>query len=192
MHEVAVLDEIDVESTPIDDSESLYEVVNGQRVEIAPMAFKGSLIATRLSHEIMLFTDPRSLGMVATEALFILDNERNLRRRPDLAFVAKERLRIDLEDDPPAWDVIPNLAVEVVSPTDHFVDVIGKIGEYFSHGVEAVWLVVPSRGRVWIFEAIDRVTIRNRDAEIDGGAVLPGFRLAVSALFDGIIGPPSR
>src|SRR5262245_34565523 len=68
--------------------EPLYEVVNGQRVELPPMSFYAVLIASRLQELLGPFVRTHGLGRVVTEALFILDAANNLRRRPDVAFLS--------------------------------------------------------------------------------------------------------
>src|SRR5207253_8696932 len=71
--------------------EPLYEVVNGERVELPPMSILAALIASWLQESLGPFVRSHGLGLVVTEALFILDAQRNLRRRPDVAFVSAER-----------------------------------------------------------------------------------------------------
>src|SRR5262245_45117941 len=71
--------------------EALYEIVNGERVELPPMSAYATWIIGRLDHRLGPFAESHALGTVVPEMLFILDSERNLRRRPDVAFVSFER-----------------------------------------------------------------------------------------------------
>src|SRR4051794_29845357 len=75
---------------PMETDEALYELVNGQRVEMPPMSYYAAKIATRLGAKLSEFAETRSLGEVVVEGLFRLplaeDSSRN--RRPDVAFVS--------------------------------------------------------------------------------------------------------
>jgi Uma2 family endonuclease len=164
--------------------EALYEVVNGQRVELPPMSVYAGWIASRLDQRLGPFVEERALGNVVTEVLFILDPERNLRRRPDVAFVSAERWPLDRPI--PAvgdWEVVPDLAVEVVSPNDLFQEVLAKMHEYFENGVRQVWIVVPLRQQIYVFDSPTRVRILGAAEEVDGGSLLPGLHLPVVRLF---------
>ena len=104
-------------------------------------------------------------------------------RVPDASFVARERI--------PAggvpvgfWPFAPDLAVEILSPNDRPDEVYAKIGEYPAAGTHAVWVMWPER-RALTAHRPDGVTIElGPDDEVDGGKVLPGFRVRVGELFD--------
>jgi Uma2 family endonuclease len=122
--------------------------------------------------------------MVVPEMLFILDAVRDLRRRPDVAFVSSERWPLDRAvPDSGDWEVVPDLAVEVVSPNDLFADVLAKMEEYFRCGVGQVWIVAPTHAKVFVYDSPIRVRILAPPDELDGGTIVPGFRLPLSDLF---------
>lgn len=168
--------------------EPLYEIVYGKRVELPPMSIYSVRIASELHTDMNLVARQQKLGIVVSEALFILDAERDLRRRPDIAFVSAERWPLDrdlpVEGD---WEVVPDLAVEVVSPHDLYRALMTKLREYFDVGVRQVWVVVPSEvpseRQVHVFDSLTQVRILTERDELDGGALLPGFRLPVATLF---------
>jgi Uma2 family endonuclease len=166
------------------DEEALYEVVNGQRVELPPMSFYASWIASQIHIDMGYFARAGRLGTVVMETLLILNPLRDLRRRPDVAFVSTERWPLERpipeEGD---WQVIPDLAVEVSSPNDRLADVLAKINEYFAYGVRQVWLVVPTVQYILVFDAPTRVRILKPPDELDGGVLLAGFRLPLVRLF---------
>ncbi len=177
-----------LEPTPIPEwslaDEPLYEVVNGQRVEMPPMSAYAIWIASRLLGRLDHFAEDRKLGSVVAEMLFILDPQRGLKRRPDLAFVSAEKWPLDrIPPEHGDWEVIPDLAVEVVSPSDLFEDVIAKINEYFRFGIRQVWLVIPILRQVYVFGSPTVVHILGERDELDGGTLLPGFRLPVATIF---------
>lgn len=165
--------------------EPLYEVINGQRVEMPPMSAYASKIASRLVRWTGAFADPRGLGEVVSEVLFRLPLNPDRNRRPDMAFVSVGRWPLNrpmpLRDN--AWDVVPDLAAEVVSPSDLAEEIMQKLVEYFQAGARLVWVVYPEQQLVYVYEALTQVRGLTRQDELDGGSVLPGFRLPLAQLF---------
>lgn len=163
----------------------LYEIVNGQRVEQTPMGVLEAWIATILDRSLWPHVEAHKLGRLVREVLFTLDTGRDLRRRPDLALVSYQRWpRIRLVPDAASWDVVPELVVEVVSPTDLMKDVVAKVREYFQAGVQLVWVVLPTEKQVYVYESATRIQVLTPADELDGGKVLPGLRLPVGPLFE--------
>ena len=172
-----------LESLPIPE-EPLYEIVHGLVVELPPMSFLASIVASRLQNRMGLFVETHRLGIVVTEALFILDSTSNLRRRPSLAFVSIARWPLD-QPVPATGDgaVVPDLAVEVMTPNDMMLEVIAKLREYFRYGVRQVWLVLPQHEQIHVYESPTRNRILSREDTLDGGTLLPGFQLPLTELF---------
>jgi Uma2 family endonuclease len=107
------------------------------------------------------------------------------KRRPDVAFVSYERWpRQRPVPHAEAWEVVPNLVVEVISPSDRGADILGKVAEYFHLGVECVWVIFTSQEQVYIYESPTQVRILTRADELYGEPVLPHFRLPLVALFE--------
>ncbi len=177
---------------PLGDEESEhYEIVDGERVRLPPMSAFASWLASEIAFAVHSFAKANGLGEATTETLFRLPLPRERSRRPDAAFVSYRRWAkgkpLSLHDD--AWDVVPDLAVEVVSPTDFAEDLLEKIDEYFRAGVTLVWVVSPLRRLVYAYESPTLIRVLTTADELDGGAVLPGFRLAVAELFPGPTDP---
>jgi Uma2 family endonuclease len=122
------------------DADGLYEVIDGVRVELPPTSALAAVIATDLAAELVAFAKPRGLGRTVVEGLFTMPAPVNRNRRPDVAFVSCQRFPLGGVIPPRdnAWDVVPDLAVEVVSPTDHADDLLLKVEEYFRAGVRLV------------------------------------------------------
>jgi Uma2 family endonuclease len=168
------------------ESKGFYEIVNGERREIPPMGSLASLVASTLAVALGNFVRDNHYGLMYVENLFTLRETPLLRRQPDIACVAFNRLPNPIYPpgiDPAALDAVPNLAVEVVSPTDRAGELDEKVEEYFDVGVECVWLIYPLRRRVYVYAAPLQVRILTETHELDGGDFLPGFRLPVAALF---------
>ena len=167
----------------------LYEVVDGQRIEPEPSSAYASLLASVLSFFVTDFARDRKLGVVGIETLFVLDAARGLQRRPDVAFVGFSRWTDPAVANAAAWNVVPDLAVEVVSPTNLAEEVEAKTLEYFAAGVRLVWVVYPESKRVYTYQSPRNVEVIECSGELTGGDVLPGFRLVVQRLFDAIRKP---
>jgi Uma2 family endonuclease len=167
------------------DEDVLYEVVDDQVVELAPMGAYEVRLATLLAARIETFARHHQLGRAVQEMLFDLTVATGRKRRPDVAFVSFDRWpltrRIPRTE---AWEVAPNLAVEVVSRTDSVDYIVDKIAEYFQAGVERVWVVFPSQEQVYVYDSPSSVRILTRTDELSGDPILPHFRLPLVELFE--------
>ncbi len=162
----------------------LYEVVDGQIVEKPPMGAFNTWLAALLQNAMGPFASENQLGCVVSEMLFVLGGARKLKRRPDVAFVSSARWPIEqpIPDDE-AWDVVPDLAVEIISRSNSAIDVNVKIHEYFRAGVQGVWVIYPKTQEVYVYTSVDSIKVLSREAELVGEPLLPGFRLPLKSLF---------
>ncbi len=161
----------------------LCELVEGTLVEKA-MGLRESFLAGWILHLLRVVVDPRNLGMVSgadgTMRLFP-----GLVRIPDVAFISWDRLpgrRVPAEPIP---DVVPDLAIEVLSESNTPGEMARKRRDYFGAGVRLVWQVDPERRVVAVYTGLDAVTLLEGAAVLDGGAVLPGFSITLPELFAG-------
>lgn len=168
-----------------DGDEVFYEVVSGHRVEKPQVGFYETRLASILLGYLLPFGTAKQLGRACMETLFLLDPARGLERRPDVAFISFARWAKSRKmPRRNAWPVVPNLAVEIISPTNLAEAIAVKIQEYFRAGVELVWVIYPMPGQVYAYESATQVRILEKQHELEGGVVLPGFRLPVAALFE--------
>lgn len=166
------------------DAVKFYEVVDGQIVENPPMGARESELASFLLELMGPPARLNRLGRVVTEMLFMIDHVRILKRRPDVAFVSNNRW--PLKRRVPAresWHVVPDLAIEVVSKTNSANTIARKIDEYFDAGVVLMWVIYPALSKIYVYDSPTHVRILQIGDELDGGAVLPGFSVPLSALF---------
>ena len=172
---------------PMETDEALYETVHGQRVEMPPMSIRAAMIATRISSAMNTFAKPKRLGEAFTELLIHLplpeDESRD--RRPDVSFFCYRHSSEQSAEDPDAnaWDVIPDLAVEVTSPSDRAEVQRRKVLEYFRGGVRSVWVVYPNLGIVDVYETPTTLRVFSLGDTVPGDPVLPGFQLPLADLF---------
>ncbi len=83
-----------------------------------------------------------------------------------------------------AFQIVPDLVVEVVSPTNSAYEVEEKIVEYLEAGVRQVWLIYAITGRVYIHDSLSSVKVVSGDGDLDGGEIIPGFKMPVARLFE--------
>ena len=156
----------------------LYEVVDGQIVELPPMEAHESELTFSLAFAIEQFVAARRLSKIVVELLFRIDVVRNLKRRPDIAFVSAARWpfgkRVPKGE---AWEMVPDLAVEVVSESNGAAEIVGKIRDYFHTGTQIVWVIYPETRQMYVYTSVSDVRILLEPAELDGGQLLPDFRL---------------
>lgn len=163
----------------------LYEIVNG-RVTEKRMGFFEVWLANALAERILLhFASTARTGRVFVEGVFLVDAERNTQRRPDVAVVSYDRWP---RDQPvprsAACHVVPDLVVEVISPHDLATEVRGKVDEYVRAGARQVWLIDPTNRSATVHLSPRQAHTLGPDDALDGGDVLPGFRLPLADLFD--------
>ncbi|MCI0680579.1 MAG: Uma2 family endonuclease [Gemmataceae bacterium] len=148
------------------------------------MTVLASSLSSRLFLRLGVFVEQHSLGQALSEAVFILDSERDLRRRPDVAFVSKERWPLDRPlPETGDWRVVPDLAVEVISPNDDVESLFEKLKEYFRYNVRQVWIVLPREQEVLVFDSPTAHHTLTAGQDLDGGDIIPGFRLSLAELF---------
>jgi Uma2 family endonuclease len=166
-----------------------YEVVDGVRVEREPMGAFETVLASWLCYVINSFAAGKKLGLAVNEVLFVLNAARALHRRPDVAFVSYARWPTSVVAREPAWNVVPDLAIEIVSPPNLAEEIDRKITDYFQSGVRLVWVLYPDSGRVYVYQSPTHVSIVERTETLDGGEVLPGFRFPVAQLYEAVTKP---
>ncbi|MFO0890622.1 MAG: Uma2 family endonuclease [Isosphaeraceae bacterium] len=161
----------------------LYEVVDGRVVEKGPGALE-TFLFSRLMLSLAPFVDEARLGRVVQQMLFALRPSPELKRRPDLAFVSADRWPLGKRvPRTEAWDVVPDLAVEVISRSSSADEVAKQIEDYFHAGSRRVWGVYPVTSKVHVYESPTRVTILQVGDDLQGDPLIPGFRLPLANLF---------
>ncbi len=162
----------------------LYEVVDGQ-INEKIVGVHESEIASLLIGFLAPFLRSHRLGKVVGETIFRIDRPKDLQRRPDVAFVSHSKWPSNRRAPKvSAWDLVPDLAVEVVSPTNSATEVLRKVHEYFEAGVGRVWVIYPEQKNIHIYSSTNQIHVLQVGDELDGGDLIPGFRLPLSALFE--------
>jgi Uma2 family endonuclease len=172
-----------------EDHKRLFELVDGTLVEKV-MGSKESFIAMYLGHLLLTYSERNGdLGMVLGEAgtLRLL---KKLVRIPDVSFTLWERLPNRKVPSEPIPDLAPDLAVEVLSRKNTKREMERKLKEYFLAGVRLVWFIDPRARTVRAFTSPDESAELAPGDDLDGGEVLPGFRVPVARLFADLADEP--
>jgi len=177
------------QGNPVVEDAERYEVIDGVRVEREPMGAFETVLASWLCYLLNSFAAGRKLGLAVSEVLFALPAPRDLTRRPDVAFVSYARWPTSVVTRESAWNVVPDLAIEFVGPTNLAEEIDNKITDYFQAQVRLVWVFYPDSGRVYVYQSPTRISILERTATLDGGEVLPGFRLPIAQLYEAVTKP---
>jgi Uma2 family endonuclease len=112
--------------------------------------------------------------------LFRLDPESRLARAPDVAFVRRERLQG--QDPTGAFIGAPDIAIEIVSPSDSAKDIQRKVEDWLTHGTLVVLVMYPETRSLVLWRSGRAVSLRDGDV-VDLDDVLPGFRCTARELF---------
>ena len=143
-------------------------------------------LTVRIGRLLDEFVEAHDLGVCCgAETGFILRRDPDTVRAPDAAVVLKSRIP-DTGIPSGYWPFAPDLAVEVISPSDRLAEVHVKTAEYFAAGTRLVWLVEPETRMVHVYRSLQEVEVVGTEQDLDGGEVLPGFRCVMRRLFDSV------
>ena len=161
-----------------------YELVDGKPVELPPMRVSHGLVAGTMHRRFGSHIDSARLPYVTgVGTSFRLGMSRANFRIPDVHVTALERMVIDLNDEPGVWDGYPDIAVEVVSPTDAYLDVVAKARLYLRQGVMAALLIDAAHREVTVRQSDGTIRVLTADDTLELGAALPGFSCPVADIF---------
>jgi Uma2 family endonuclease len=181
----AVITERDIAAVP--DVPDDFEFVHGQLVECRPMSYYANLVMNRINKSLILCEPVRSLGESLVEQSFWIPtgNDPQKVRRPDVAFVTFQTCPADrefvLRGNP--MPVVPDLAIEVVSPNDAESETRLKRRDYLRAGVKSVWIVYPEDREIYCYSQGTRSPRVFGDGDTLTDPVLPGFELPIDGLF---------
>ncbi len=159
------------------------ELVRGELRDVTPSGFEHGAIALEIGAEIRNYVRSKKLGIaLAAETGFVLERAPDTVRAPDVSFVSASRLGGEF-DRKRFLELAPDLAVEVVSPSDTASDIQDKVDDYLTAGVRLIWVIYPSRQEVVEYRSRQEVQILGSNDQLDGWQVLPGFSHSIKELF---------
>jgi Uma2 family endonuclease len=161
------------------------ELVNGEGVEMAPVGGIHGRITSRVTRRLVEHVTQHGGGeVVVGDVGFVLtlpyDPERV--RAPDVAYIAMDRLP---DGQLPQGFIpgAPDLAVEVLSPSDNPVDIQQKVRDYLEAGARLVWVIAPAAKSATIYRADGSARLLRETDRLDGEDVLPGMAIALAEVF---------
>jgi Uma2 family endonuclease len=167
------------------DDGNRYEPVRGELICMTPSAYLPGAVTRRLFLSLYAFVLPRRLGEVGSgEAGFHLERDPDTVRAPDVWFVRAERV----PTGPAAsrfFQGAPDLAVEVLSPSDRFTAVMAKVRDYLATGTRLVWVIDPVGRTAGVFRQGGAARLMGEDGVVDGEEVLPESSIRLVELLPG-------
>jgi Uma2 family endonuclease len=161
-----------------------YEVVDGELVMSPKNNFQHGDICAKLLTRISAFAENNKLGAVCDSSTGFWMNNRNC-RAPDVSFISKARLSGLKKAPTEFFKGAPDLAVEVLSPNNTRREMETRLRDFFESGTQLVWIIDPETESAEICYSLINRRLLGPGGELDGEAVLPGFRCKLSDLFAG-------
>lgn len=166
-----------------EEDEYLLELVRGRLVREPRPGGEHGLLAAELVARLHHHARAHRLGRVVTETGFLLTEDPPTVRGPDAAFISTSRF--PATGAPTGfWRVVPDLVVEVVSPSNTATEIQEKVLEYLDAGTRLVWVVHPRIRAVTVFRSKMNVQVLTERETLEGGDILPGFQLEIAELFE--------
>ena len=166
-----------------EDDHHRYALIRGELYRMSPAGFRHGVIASDFHLPLAAFVRERGLGLVATnDSGFVLERDPDSVLGPDIAFVRADRLPPPNEFDG-FLELPPDLAVEIISPSQSGPFVAAKVAAYLNAGVAMVVFVRPARKTVSVHRPGRETIVLGIGDVFDGEDVLPGFQLPLTELF---------
>jgi Uma2 family endonuclease len=161
-----------------------YELIQGVLYEVTPTKFVHMVVAGNFVNHLVLYSNATLPGRVLVgEGGFRLESNPDSVIAPDVAFMRAERVPPKSNRDD--WGrVPPDAVVEVLSPSNTKAEVDRKVGVYRRAGVPLIWVANTRRETITAYTRDGRVRVYRVGEDLDGGEVLPGFRVPVAAFFE--------
>jgi Uma2 family endonuclease len=161
----------------------LLELIRGEVRRMSPTGITHGIICNEVGAEIREFVNANDLGVVCgAETGFIVERDPDTVIAADVAFITHERLAT-VENPDKFGPFAPDLAVEVMSPGNRAGEIKEKVSLYFAAGARAVWVLNPKKRTVAVYNSPSDARVLGERDTLEGGEVLPGFRLELSKLF---------
>ncbi len=167
------------------DRDSKYELIDGVLIEMPPSNLLHAWLASRIDRLIGNFAEENDMGFAFVEGGFTPPGDRYNLRGPDVAFVSKARMPDPIPQRFAGF--MPDLAVEIASPSNSARELREKAAFYLANGAELVWILYPDQQSAEVCrlekDAGFKIEVVNPEGELTGREVLPGFELPLRSLF---------
>ena len=156
-----------------------FEYVKGELVPMPAASIRHGAISIRIIRYLDSYVHQNNLGHLYTAETSFKVGDRVL--KPDVAFVSIERMT---GDEDKGFPIPPDLAIEVVSPSDIQSRVIGKVHAYLDAGTRCVWVIEPDSQTITVYYCETDIKKLSIDDTLTGNDVVPGFSCPVELLFE--------
>jgi Uma2 family endonuclease len=169
-------------------ADEFVEIVDGEIVKMTPNGFMHIIVSANVYDILRAYVKKHGLGYVAHDGLiYILEKKGKkviVSHVPDVSFIRKGKIpEFDYSKPFPG---APDLAVEVISPSEGEDITLDKIRDYFKYGTEQVWVIYPNQKEVHVYLRDDLKIIRvyNEDDMLEAESLFPGLKIAVRDFFE--------
>ncbi len=164
------------------ETEMRQSLVRGEVAETMPPGARHGSIASAFDRRLGTWAEQRKAGWVGVESGFILTRNPDIVRAPDISFVRAEHIPAD--GVPEAfWHLAPDLAIEVVSPSETAQEVRDKVEDFLAAGTPVVWVAYPKSREVVAHTPDNLARTYRADDLLTAPDLLPGFACRVADLF---------
>jgi Uma2 family endonuclease len=157
-----------------------HEMNAGELITLPPPKSLHSRTLMKVLQALLSNLEEHPAWLAIPEAGYVLQRNPLTIRQPDVSVLSKGRVDATPEDS--YFEGAPELAIEIVSPSDSAADLEIKLHQYLNTGSKQVWVLYPKTKDVHVFDAA-RLVVLSGDQVLEGGELLPGFAVRVSALF---------
>jgi Uma2 family endonuclease len=165
-------------------SDAPFELIQGVLYEMSPSGYDSSEIGMTLGIILGTYAFEHNLGTFSGEnGGYLLEHNPDSLVAPDIGFVKRERRGLRPARGKP-FPGAPDLAIEVLSPSDEAGDIRRKKALYERVGVPMVWWIDPIRRTATVQRAGRPVQQLTEFDSLDGEDIVPGFSLQLTRLFD--------
>jgi Uma2 family endonuclease len=163
-------------------SDAPFELIQGELIRVSPSSTRSNRVLQFINVTLYSYVEAYGLGDVYVgEAGFTIEVDPDTVVGPAIAYVSRDRIPDPFPERGFA-EIVPNLIVEVVSPSDEPGEMKRKQAAYDRAGVPLVWWIDPIKKSALICPFGERSTKLERTEMLDGGAVLPGFSLPLETV----------
>ncbi len=161
------------------------ELHHGELVEMNPPAHRHALLSGEIFGLLFIYNKTHNAGIVmGSDGGYLMHTDPDTGKQtvliPDVSFVSKARETKNFDD---LFVGAPDLAVEIISPSETSGMIVRKLQGYFAYGTRMVWLVYPDAQLIEVYVAADQYQMLDLNGTLDGGDVLPSFTLSVRDVF---------
>lgn len=164
-----------------------FELINGEKLDKMPPGLKHQVVLRAIFRLLDAFVLQNNVGEVFSENAFIIESRRNWvkgSRTPDISFYAKNRIEQYMADMPGVLPLVPDLIIELISPTDRYDDIQLRTLFDLDNGVKVIWMIDPESRSAWVYTSdTTRPQRFAEDGVLSAPDILPNFSLELSKIW---------